>query len=294
VRVKPILTGRHDRFGRSPWWGADGLTVSPPQSVPPPWWSPRGVTQPVRVVRPWKPRLAGLLLAAAIIAPLAFATLTNPGLAATPTINGRGQQFPPDLLQMVHACTGLTRWEDVKPGEAGWVEGGLERFSWSVMPPVAGNFAPEPWQGPRFVSPDATVTPEPQEIVALMYRGWTVMWYLPSGDPDVIAAIEDLGPSLVRKNPQLVVAPWPLDPAGTWPDQRNVLFQSWRTHLTCATWSPGLLEEFQENKWEAPGVGVPLNEPGPKATFVARDELRAKLVTPSPSSAVESPSDAGE
>jgi hypothetical protein len=215
-----------------------------------------------------------MLIAVAVAAPLALSATVNPGLAST-TVNGGGVRNAPTVADMLDECTGLTSWPQAPDAEVGWIgdQDGQSVFSWRISPPTSGNFAPVPWTGERFVPVDADRHPNPAELLALEYRGWTTVWYLPTAPKATLAPLMKEAAAMVAANPALVIAPWGGDAKTTWPRQRSFVYSTWNQTLSCGTFSQQSYQEFLAALPTAPGEALSLTEPGPEASVRSHDVL---------------------
>jgi hypothetical protein len=242
------------------------LPHSPSRPSSRPWWA-SGPDKQGRLVGQVGRIFTRLLVGTLVLAPLAWSTMVNPGLAVT-TVNGGGVRQPPSLPALLNACTGITVWPEAPAEEIGWIEAGSDGtdfFAWRVSPPTSGNFARQPWPGAQLVRVDDAHRPTPAEAMALSYRGWTVLWYLPTMDADVLAEFLPVAEMMTQRYPQLLIAPWPIEPKGTWPQGRSFIFTAWNTTLSCGQFSTDLLEEFQSKRSGAPGERLSLVSDGPPA-----------------------------
>lgn len=105
------------------------------------------------------------------------------------------------------------------------------------------------------------------EALALLWRGWTVVWYTGSAQESEVAAAA----LWVQSQPEganLVLAPWPARyPAAQ--GARPWTYTGWTTVQSCMSFSTSTAEQFVDSveTSNAPGVGVPLDEPGPQAAI---------------------------
>lgn len=234
------------------------------RSSPPPWWSAADGERPVKLVRKPRAILARFLVAALLTVPLLGMLLANPGLNPT-NLSGGGLRQPPTLRQLSQGCTGVSRWPAPPVEEVGSIPGGLQDFAWRLSPPVSGNFAADPYTGPRFIPADADQLLTPQAAVGVLYRGGTVLWYLPSADPEDLETLLPYAADFLTVHPDLVIAPWPIDPEGTWSKGRQFIFTQWRTTLVCSTFDDLVLEEFMDVPRVAPRAFTSLDAPAPAA-----------------------------
>lgn len=240
-----------------------------------PWWAKNAPDRPVRILRQIRQRVFMLLLMFAFIAPLVYAAVVNPALAVL-QVPGGGVRQPPSLTALADSCTGVTTWP-VNPNEVGWIDEAVFSFAWRVVPPSSGNFSSKPWVGDRFVKTLADEHPTVEQAVALLYRGWIVLWFNPNTSPDRLEPLYQSASKMLADNEMLLIAPWPLDTENLWPKKYSFVFTSWSKTLKCGTFSEPLLEQFLPSVIPAPGIGVPLASPGPQAMSSTQDVLNRYL-----------------
>lgn len=247
------------RGGSVPACRADELRVEQPSG---PWWASDPSRARGRVVRHRMRRaLLALLVIAGCAGSLALYSF-NPGQA--PVVGAGGQTTAaPTLEALAEGCAGIASWPGGPADENGWLEDGAT-FAFRVNPAVSGNFAKTPWTGPSVVTPDMSDRPTVEQALSLQYRGWVVVWYR----TDQARSQLDSLFSWARKLPadgEVLVAPWPLDSKRTWRADRRLFLTGWNQTEACLSMSNDVLEQFQAALPPAPGEGLPLDVPGPKA-----------------------------
>jgi hypothetical protein len=248
------------------------------------WWAPKVPEVNAALIRrPWR-RVALITVGALAVAALLGSATLNPGRIAQ--VGSRGQVIdPPSMLALSAGCEGLTTWPDF-PAENGFLApsttppvlatGEVEDspFSWRLAPPVSGNFS-EAWVGDRAVPPNAETAPRPEQAVALLYRGWTVVWYAidaPEREVDALLAWARQLPA----DAEILVAPWP-DDAASWRADRVIIATAWRTTQPCETFNGDLLREFDVGTADrGPGPGVDLDDLGSFADMSTAEVLQAE------------------
>lgn len=226
-----------------------------------PWWTPSVPSQAARRIRrPWRKVIAVLVILAIFYVVFAVAD-NNPGRAIT--VGSIGQvTTPPTMSALSVGCSGVTSWPDAHPDENGYLPD-ASTFVYRVAPAPYGNYALTPWTGDNVVGIFGE-RPTEAQAVNLEYHGWTVVWYAQDGDQTAINDLLSWGDSLPQGN-KVLVAPWPANEMNLWRPGRVIILTKWETTEACLDVNDSAYRAFVSLPSKAPGVDVPLSDPGPKA-----------------------------
>ena len=229
------------------------------------WWGKIFITTIVFVVS------AGFILAA----------LSNQGREIRTTSDGR-TVYPPSLAALSSSCLGVVKVPPPPAETIGWIPepdvnnptvNTDEQPFWFSIPPVGGNFYPEPFLR---VSEDIPYNgdvykgeiPNFGEAVSLMYRGWIVVWYRASDvKEDEVIALRNALKDTTNGLDKVIVTPWPYESSINWIGDKSWLYSAWGSWQKCSTPSLKVLYQFREENpaAQAPGIDVPLLQTGPQA-----------------------------
>jgi hypothetical protein len=226
-----------------------------------PWWAaadaPHG-----RLVGRTRRRVLGVIVAACAVAGTLAGLAVDPGEQTT--TGNRGQSISPASVAAVSAgCAGMTRWPEADAAQIGHLPAGATH-TWDFYPARSGTFAPVPWTGDVHILPDHSPQPSEAEVVALLYRGWTVAWYRTDGEPGALAGMHLWARNLTPAQ-QILVAPYPEEQVGGWPTGTTVILVGWNHTQRCIEFSEQVTAQFVAQLPDAPGEGLALDQPGPRA-----------------------------
>ncbi len=236
-----------------------------------PWWATTAPAKVARQVRrPWKKAIA-VVAAFAILYVVIAVAANNPGRAVT--VGAIGQvTVPPTMSALAVGCSGVTTWPNDHPKENGYLADN-SKFVYRVVPAPYGNYAKTPWTGPKIVGSFGK-PPTVAQAVNLEYHGWTVVWYSQDAGQTVIDNLFTWGDALPA-NSKVLIAPWPSDPTSMLQTGRVVILTKWETTQACLDVSDSVYGSFISSASKAPGVDVPLSNPGPEAS-VSTDKVIGK------------------
>jgi hypothetical protein len=229
------------------------------------WWACGLDVQQAVVVGRWRHRIVRFIAVVTVAGGCVVLALANPGATAELMPAGAVSEVA-SLDDIAAGCGGYTIWPAPPSSEIGWAEPGLT-LSWRLSPPVSGNFSPVPWSGSNVLNPEVRALPTREEAVSLLWHGWTVVWYRRDAPADTVSHLMALGESLPL-DAHVLISPWPLDADTTWRAGRVILVTGWSATQPCLELSAEVLAKFRSHPSLAPGFGVPLTVPGPKAAVV--------------------------
>ena len=247
-------------------------------SINRPWYALGSQSKPAKVNRQLKSKLFKRFLLLAVVGVVLSVTATNFNDKITPLANG-GIQYPPTLAALAGGCTGIAEWKNLPSDEIGWVPQGPGAFLWRTLPPVSGNFNKTPWKVSGYVDPADKVQPNVSGTLADLYRGWTIIWMAQTPQEGSLVNLKDWAQTTIQNGGPVLVAKWPIPQASSWPRGRNVVFVSWDYWEACALFDSEAFAEFKAtaSKVKAPGLGLSMNETGPKAKVQTAELARLQL-----------------
>lgn len=129
-----------------------------------------------------------------------------------------------------------------------------------MIVPAYGYMAPDskmPENISHFFSSDSTKVPTKEQVLKLMWDGWTVIWYVPpisdrgkltaeqlenTFNPTTIEAIK----VYAEGHDKVLALPW--RESNNLPMGRNMGISAWGLTQSCKVWDIALMEEFQAEK----------------------------------------------
>jgi len=248
------------------------LPVSPTQpvgetnGVGTPWWAGETSNVPQPVIKSTRKRTIIIVLVTTLVLGMLLMTAArNPG--REPQVLGSGSVInPPSLNALAAGCSGVIDRTPAPADEVGWIPPET-LYSPATVPPVNGNFAKTfNTSSPTILNKNFLTM---AESVSLLYRGWVILWYRDGGSESLVKAAEAYVGSLPLES-RVMLARWNPQEVSTWGTGHVWMFVSWDTAQMCRGFSNSNAAEFVKASAAkpAPGMNVPLTEPGPKAKRV--------------------------
>ena len=198
------------------------------------------------------------------------AIATNPGREVKYFSDGKILN-PPSLSALTVGCMGVMELPPPPAGTVGVVPKPVADVSetfpyWFSFPPVSGNFYHPPYTPPAEGVPfladvESGATPNLGEAVALLYRGWIVVWYKAGVVQEV--EVESFRNSIEISDTlrgKTIIAPWPYENDVNWDGDKPWVYTAWGAWEKCDEPSLSALEDFQEETaGKAPNSGLSLN-----------------------------------
>lgn len=251
----------------------------------------------VKVLRPKSnklPIIGSVALVLALAAGLVTANFTKPNPYEPRNGQFNSVEYPATIPAIINECGAIFNFtpdekhygqfpkgffDGAKPGE----RKKRQTFLHPMIVPAYGYMSNNLIDVPKpFISPETTNIPKLEEVLRLMWDGWTVIWYVPPGSAiqdntsfnnmltlSTLAEVEEYANS----HPKTIALPWtgekPL------PAQRNIAFSQWGTTQSCAIWNADIVDAFKE---KAKTLDVERTEEPPYATLGSDGELNPIVI----------------
>jgi hypothetical protein len=233
------------------------------QNVSPPWWYENKKSSRELIVVGKKKKFGILFFGIIFIVLLIGAAFFTPTEQPRMLKNGAIQN-PASLDDLVASCSGYVQWNISDYKQIGWKEDGKKHI-YRFFPPTGGTFSVAPAK-PGFYSQDSMYVPTIPDAVGNLWRGMIVVWYRAGIPEERLNIVKELAESKVG-DVDYVVLPWPKNKISLWDNNRTIMLTGWGLSQACNIASYEVFNNFAElvKQQGAPGVGVPLNQPGKKA-----------------------------